>query len=78
MADAKPSKEPAMHQMVQPLSWILGKWKGVNGSCVFPTIMEKRIYDEEIEFSTMGQPNIHFNAMSWLSEKKVKTVPLHV
>lgn len=50
---------PPMHDMIKPLSWILGKWRGEGGIGKYPTIKDFK-YDEEIEFTHVGQPNIQF------------------
>ncbi|KAL5004322.1 hypothetical protein ScPMuIL_017778 [Solemya velum] len=51
------SSGPELHEMMKPLSWILGKWKSLNGEGHFPTIKDFA-YIEEVEFFHVGQPNI--------------------
>ncbi|XP_033760333.1 THAP domain-containing protein 4-like [Pecten maximus] len=65
--------EPPIHDMIKPLSWLLGKWKGEGGVGKYPTI-EDFTYDEELTFSHVGQPNIQFSFFS--SHSKTKK-PLH-
>lgn len=64
---------PPMHDMIKPLSWILGKWRGEGGIGKYPTIKDFK-YDEEIEFTHVGQPNIQFTFYSTNVETKK---PLH-
>ncbi|XP_014674021.1 PREDICTED: THAP domain-containing protein 4-like [Priapulus caudatus] len=63
------SSAPPIHAVVKPLSWILGRWLGKAGSCTYPTMKDVK-YDEEIVFSHIGQPNIHFVATSCLPDSK--------
>jgi hypothetical protein len=48
-----------MHEMLKPLSWLLGKWRSEGGKCFYPTI-KNLDYGEEAEFFQVGQPNIQF------------------
>lgn len=52
-----PSGEVA--PQLQPLTWLLGKWRSVEGQAVYPT-MKPFPYQEELEFFQTGQPNIQF------------------
>ncbi|XP_041355309.1 peroxynitrite isomerase THAP4-like isoform X2 [Gigantopelta aegis] len=64
---------PKMHEMIAPLSWLLGKWRSEGGKGIYPTIKDFT-YGEEVEFFHVGQPNIQFTCCSWKSESKA---PLH-
>ena len=48
-----------MHEMIAPLSWLLGKWRSENGKGQYPTIKSFE-YGEEVEFFHVGQPNVQF------------------
>lgn len=49
-----------MHELIKPLSWLLGKWRGEVGKGKYPTITDFN-YVEELEFIHVGQPNIQFS-----------------
>ncbi|XP_067670231.1 peroxynitrite isomerase THAP4-like isoform X2 [Haliotis asinina] len=63
----------ALHDMVKPLEWLLGKWRSEEGQGKYPTLKDFK-YGEEVEFSHVGQPNLQFSAYSWHLENKM---PLH-
>ncbi|XP_076454097.1 peroxynitrite isomerase THAP4-like [Babylonia areolata] len=68
------SEAPVVHEMIQPLAWILGKWRAEEGgSGQYPTINNFE-YGEEAEFFTVGQPNVQFSLYSWNAQSKI---PLH-
>ncbi|XP_064615527.1 peroxynitrite isomerase THAP4-like [Liolophura sinensis] len=58
---------------LQPLAWLLGKWRSDEGQAVYPT-MKLFPYQEELEFFQTGQPNIQFNFNSCNPENKK---PMH-
>ncbi|XP_071085797.1 peroxynitrite isomerase THAP4-like [Haliotis cracherodii] len=63
----------ALHDIVKPLGWLLGKWRSDDGKGKYPTMKDFK-YGEEVEFFHVGQPNLQFSAYSWHSETKQ---PLH-
>ena len=50
--------QPALHEAVGKISWLLGKWKG-EGCGVYPTI-SPFMYGEEIVFNHVGQPMLSY------------------
>ena len=50
---------PPLNDVVKPLSWLLGKWQSVEALGYYPTIKDFK-YEEELEFTHVGQPNIQF------------------
>lgn len=50
---------PALHEHLQGVSWLLGKWRSEDGKGTYPTIDDFK-YCEEIEFTHVGQPNLQF------------------
>ncbi|XP_075494883.1 peroxynitrite isomerase Rv2717c [Primulina tabacum] len=56
--------QSAVHPAVQPLSYLLGSWKG-NGEGSFPTISPFR-YSEELQFSlSPNKPVIAYSSKTW-------------
>jgi len=51
---------PPLHDAIKPLAWLLGKWRAVEATAVYPTMKKSFSYGEEIEFFHVGQPNIQF------------------
>ncbi|KAL8595911.1 hypothetical protein ACOMHN_018223 [Nucella lapillus] len=71
---SKSGDEAAVHEMVKPLAWLLGKWREEKeGRGQYPTIKDFQ-YGEEAEFFTVGQPNVQFSFYSWKAEPQT---PLH-
>lgn len=66
--------QSSVHEAVKPISWLLGKWISDNGNGSYPTI-QPFSYNEEIEFTTIGQPMLNYVATTWHSEKKT---PMHL
>ncbi|XP_077987341.1 peroxynitrite isomerase THAP4-like [Glandiceps talaboti] len=64
-------KDPPVHDMIKPLSWLLGKWKSEEATGIYPTIKTFQ-YDDLIEFSHVGQPMINVSAHSSIDGK-----PMH-
>ena len=67
------SNTAKVHELIEPLSWLIGKWRSDNGHGIYPTIKDFS-YGEELEFFHVGQPNIQFTSYSWHPETKK---PLH-
>jgi len=67
------SLKPPVHDMIKPLSWLLGKWRSETGKGYYPTIKSFE-YGEEAEFFQVGQPNVQFSLLSWSAVTKK---PLH-
>lgn len=68
MAGTKP-----VHEALTPLAWLIGSWKTEEGIGFYPTIKDFR-YVEQLDFTHMGQPNIHF---SFCSYDETGTKPMH-
>lgn len=68
-----PSSRRHAYETIQPLSWLLGKWRSENGKGHYPTIKDFT-YIEELEFFHVGQPNLQFSFYSFHPETKK---PLH-
>ncbi|CAG0890556.1 unnamed protein product [Darwinula stevensoni] len=49
---------------MRPLQWLLGKWESQTGEGFFSTI-EPFKYNENVEFSNIGQPVINYSATSY-------------
>ena len=63
-----------IHNDIQPLSWLLGKWKSISAKAFYPTMKNDFFYFEELEFSHVGQPNIQYTSITFHAETKS---PLH-
>ncbi len=55
--------EVAVHPAVEPLAFLLGRWKG-EGKGEYPTI-EPFTYGEEIEYSHTGRPFLYYVQKTW-------------
>lgn len=64
---------PPIAEALKPLEWLLGKWKTVEATAIYPT-MKDFSYAEELEFTHNGQPNIQFTLSSFNPESKA---PMH-
>ena len=59
---------------VEPLEWLIGKWRCENtGNGQFPTIQSFN-YGEELVFSNVGQPMLNVSSFTWHPESKI---PMH-
>ncbi|XP_052784738.1 peroxynitrite isomerase THAP4-like [Mya arenaria] len=67
------STGPKLHEMLNGVSWLVGKWRSESGVGYYPTIKDFT-YGEEVEFSHVGQPNLQFSCYSW---KVPEQKPLH-
>lgn len=49
-----------INPIIRPLEWLIGKWHGKQGDCVFPTIKSIK-YNEQltIEHPAVNQPMLH-------------------
>ncbi|KAL3820875.1 hypothetical protein ACJIZ3_006780 [Penstemon smallii] len=55
----------AVHPAVQPLSYLLGTWKG-KGKGTYPTIISPFHYSEELQFShSPNKPVIAYSSKTW-------------
>jgi hypothetical protein len=63
---------PALHADLEPLSFLLGTWRG-GGDGAFPTIAAFR-YGEEMVFEHVGDPFLLYAQRSWLEDDGA---PLH-
>ena len=58
---------------VEPLEWLIGKWRCNEAIGQFPTIKNFK-YGEELTFSNVGQPMLNVSSFTWHAESKV---PMH-
>lgn len=72
MSEEKPSQQPTLHSLVEPLQQLLGTWRG-SGVGSYPTI-ETFSYNEEISFSHVGKP---FLAYGQKTKNADSGLPLH-
>jgi hypothetical protein len=64
--EAPPPPEP--HPDLAPLSFLLGRWRGV-GVGGYPTIESYR-YGEELSFSHNGKPFLIYSSRTWLLDEE--------
>ncbi|XP_050506316.1 peroxynitrite isomerase THAP4-like [Diabrotica virgifera virgifera] len=64
-----------MHKILRPLCWIMGTWKPVCAVSEHPTKYEPRPFKEILSFTSLGQPQLKFDSISWDSET---LIPLHI
>ena len=68
---------PELHPDLAPLSFLLGRWRGV-GVGGYPTIESFR-YGEELSFSHNGKPYLIYSSRTWLLDEEGNTVrPSHL
>jgi len=58
-----------VHEALDQISWLIGRWVSESGSGQFPTIDSFK-YCEQIEFRSLGQPLLQYEATSWNPETK--------
>ena len=58
--------EPALHDALQPIAWLLGTWRG-KGSGIYPTI-DDFTYEEELRFWHSGKPVMAYSSRTWSPE----------
>ncbi|XP_019644949.1 PREDICTED: THAP domain-containing protein 4-like isoform X1 [Branchiostoma belcheri] len=51
---------PPLHEALTPLAWLVGTWRGEEGTGDYPTIKDFK-YKEEVKFDHVGQPNLEFS-----------------
>lgn len=61
-------------QLIQSVSWLIGKWTSVHAAGFYPTI-ENFDYVEDVEFLCIGQPVLNYSAHSYTPDRKV---PMHI
>ncbi|KAB0804303.1 hypothetical protein PPYR_01273 [Photinus pyralis] len=49
------------HPAVEPIRWLVGKWKSTKAVGDFPTI-KPFTYNEEMEFESLGQPLLNYQS----------------
>ncbi|XP_018578638.1 THAP domain-containing protein 4-like isoform X2 [Anoplophora glabripennis] len=64
----------AIHEALNPLKWIMGTWRSINAEGSFPTI-EPFTFCEEISFTSVGQPVLNYNSVTW---HPTKLTPMHL
>lgn len=63
-----------LHNALKSLAWLEGTWRTeVPGEGQFPTIKSFK-YCDEIKFTSMGQPMLNYESMSWHQDTKA---PMH-
>lgn len=60
---SKASNKQALHEALDQVSWLVGKWKG-EGCGIYPTI-SPFMYGEEMIFDHVGQPMLSYNSRTW-------------
>lgn len=55
-----------IHPAIQPLEWLIGKWRTVDAEGTYPSV-KPFTYEEEIEFASLGQPMLNYVSTSWHS-----------
>lgn len=63
-----------MHEALEPLRWLMGRWKSVSAKGKYPTI-KPFTYCEEMEFLSIGQPMLNYKSITWHPEDKR---PMHL
>ena len=56
--------DPALHERLEPLSFLLGTWRGL-GVVGYPTIEDGR-YEQEVVFGHDGRPFLEYSSRTWL------------
>ena len=59
-----PDSAPALHESLEPLRFLLGRWRG-SGVVGYPTIASVR-FGQEISFSQNGKPYLIYTSRTWL------------
>lgn len=52
------------HTAVQPLEWLIGKWKSVHAEGAYASV-NSFSFEEEIQFISLGQPMLNYVSSSW-------------
>ena len=58
---------PALHERLEPLSFLLGSWRGL-GVVGYPTIEDGR-YEQEISFRHDGRPFLEYASRAWILDE---------
>lgn len=66
-ADEQLPPTPEVHERLQPLAFLLGRWRGL-GVGGYPTIEGFR-YEQEVVFSHDGRPFLHYASRSWVVDE---------
>ncbi|MBD0708177.1 MULTISPECIES: FABP family protein [unclassified Streptomyces] len=61
----RPDREPAPHELLAPVTGLLGTWTG-RGHGGYPTLDADFAYAQEVAFSHDGRPFLHYEARAWL------------
>ncbi|XP_023945123.2 peroxynitrite isomerase THAP4-like [Bicyclus anynana] len=62
-----------LHEALEPISWLAGRWVTKDGRGHFPNIANFQ-YHEEVEFTCVGQPMLNYTSTSKHPEKGT---PMH-
>lgn len=55
-----------IHPALEPLEWLIGKWRAVRTMGTYPSI-KPFSYEEELDFVSLGQPMLNYASISWHS-----------
>ncbi len=58
---------PALHERLEPLSFLVGTWRGL-GVVGYPTIEERR-YEQEVTFAHDGRPFLEYASRTWILDE---------
>src|SRR5277367_4976876 len=61
--DVTPVELPAEHPAIAPLSFLLGRWKGI-GKGDYPTIKPFNFFQEAV-FTHIGKPYLIYTSRTW-------------
>jgi hypothetical protein len=63
--------QPAMHEALAPVSFLLGRWEGA-GVVGYPTI-ESVQFGQEVTFGHNGKPFLIYSSRTWLLDEEGRT-----
>jgi hypothetical protein len=58
---------PALHERLEPLSFLVGTWRGL-GVVGYPTIEERR-YEQQVTFAHDGRPFLEYTSRAWILDE---------
>jgi hypothetical protein len=65
--DDSAAAQPALHEALAPLAFLLGTWRGV-GVGGYPTIESFR-FGQEVTFAHAGKPVLNYTSRTWLLDE---------
>lgn len=63
---------PALHDRLEPLSFLVGTWRGL-GVVGYPTVEERR-YEQELVFAHDGRPFLEYTSRTWILDEDGRRV----